>query len=66
MEIDESETPMEVDEPEIPMEVDLDDNDRYLIHLLETNFEVMANFNIGQMWSVKTNFSSNFNISFCS
>ena len=33
----------EVDDPETPMEVDtpvvLDDNDRYLIHLLETNFE---------------------------
>jgi len=37
------EEPMEVDDAETPMEVDtpvvLDDNDRYLIHLLETNFE---------------------------
>ena len=36
------ETQMEVDEPireETPMEVDLDEHDRYLIHLLETNFE---------------------------
>jgi hypothetical protein len=39
--------PMEVNDPETPMEVDdhpekttdLDDNDRYLIHLLQTNFE---------------------------
>ena len=41
--MDEEEQPMEVDETETPMEVDipvvLDDNDRYLIHLLETNFE---------------------------
>ena len=40
--IDEEE-PMEVDDTETSMEVDtpvvLDDNDRYLIHLLETNFE---------------------------
>lgn len=35
MEIDESETPMEIDEPETV----LDDDDRYLIHLLETNFD---------------------------
>ena len=37
------EEPMEVDDTETPMEVDtpvvLDNNDRYLIHLLETNFE---------------------------
>jgi hypothetical protein len=37
------EKPMEVDDTETPMEVDtpvvLDNNDRYLIHLLETNFE---------------------------
>ena len=41
--MDEEEQPMEVDETETPMEVDipvvLDDNDRYLIHLLEANFE---------------------------
>ena len=41
--MDEEEQPMEVDETEKPMEVDipvvLDDNDRYLIHLLEANFE---------------------------
>lgn len=37
MEVDESETPMEVDTEETPM--DLDDHDRYLIDLLETNFE---------------------------
>lgn len=36
MDDDNPETPMEVDEP---MDVDLDENDRYLIHLLETNFE---------------------------
>ncbi|XP_071137847.1 uncharacterized protein [Mytilus edulis] len=35
MEIDESETPMEIDEPETV----LDDDDRYLIQLLETNFD---------------------------
>ena len=37
------EEPMEVDDTETPMEVDtpvvLDDNDIYLILLLETNFE---------------------------
>jgi hypothetical protein len=33
-EVDDTETPMEVDTPVV-----LDDNDRYLIHLLETNFE---------------------------
>ena len=33
-EVDDIETPMEVDTPVV-----LDDNDRYLIHLLETNFE---------------------------
>ena len=41
--MDEEEQPMGVDETETQMEVDtpmvLDDNDRYLIHLLETNFE---------------------------
>jgi len=41
--MDEEEQPMEVDAIETSMEVDtpvvLDDNDRYLIHLLETNFE---------------------------
>ena len=30
---------MDVEESEEPMEVDLDDHDRYLIHLLNTNFE---------------------------
>ena len=34
MEVDDTETSMEVDTPVV-----LDDNDRYLIHLLETNFE---------------------------
>ena len=46
-ETEREEEPMEVDDPETPMEVDdhpekttdLDDNDRYLIHLLQTNFE---------------------------
>ena len=33
-EVDDTETPMEVDTPVV-----LDDNDIYLIHLLETNFE---------------------------
>jgi hypothetical protein len=33
-EVDDTETPMEVDTPVV-----LDDNDKYLIHLLETNFE---------------------------
>ncbi|CAC5399972.1 unnamed protein product [Mytilus coruscus] len=42
MDIIDGETPMKVDEPtrnETPMEVDLDEHDRYLVHLLETNFE---------------------------
>ena len=30
---------MDIDTEEEPMEVDLDDNDRYLVQLLETNFE---------------------------
>lgn len=30
---------MDIDEPETPMEVELDDNHRYLVQLLETNFE---------------------------
>ena len=34
MEVDDTETSMEVDTPVV-----LDDNDRYLIHLFETNFE---------------------------
>ena len=41
--MDEEEQPMEVDDIETSMEVDtpvvLNDNDKYLIHLLETNFE---------------------------
>jgi hypothetical protein len=41
--MDEEEQPMEVDDTEMSMEVDtpvvLNDNDKYRIHLLETNFE---------------------------
>ena len=41
--MDEEEQPIEVDDAETSTEVDtpamLDDNDKYLIHLLETNFE---------------------------
>jgi hypothetical protein len=41
--MDEEEQPMEVDDTERSMEVDtpvvLDDNDKYLIHLLKTNFK---------------------------
>ena len=41
--MDEEEQPVEVDDTEKSMEVDtpvvIDDNDRDLIHLLETNFE---------------------------
>jgi hypothetical protein len=42
--MDEEEQPMEVDDTETSMDVDtpvvLDDNDKYLIHLLKTNFEI--------------------------
>ena len=41
--MDEEEQPMEINDTETSMEVDtpvvLDDNYKYLIHLLETNFE---------------------------
>ena len=41
--MDEKEQPMDVNDTETSMEVDtpvvLDDNDKYLIHLLKTNFE---------------------------
>ena len=37
--VDDGEEHMEVGDPETPMEVDLDDHDRCLIHLLETNLE---------------------------
>ena len=37
--VDDGEVHMEVDDSETPMEVDLDEHDRCLIHLLETNLE---------------------------